>query len=163
MVGSDTETSSLNRQPLSYSSAIKTIKKKSEIKAKDRKRLDRFKKENFIYNTSAKKLALIDKYKPIPSTNYSTPNRYINRVDNPPSNIQTMEERKEGSSIPIISHSERMKNNMQRLNLLQVSSTPKPKGPLKGILKNPTPAYGTISTNLKANTLANSMSNRYKN
>jgi hypothetical protein len=162
MVGSDTETSSLNRQPLSYSSAIKTIKKKSEIKAKDRKRLNRFKKENFIYNTSAKKLALIDKYKPIAPTNYSTPNRYINRVENPPSNIQKMEEKKEGSSIPMVSHSERMKNNMQKLNLLQVSSTPKPNGQLKGILKNPTPSYDTISSNLKANTLANSMSNRYK-
>lgn len=181
VVRSDTEASSHRRQPIPFSTAIKKMKQKPEIRAKDRMRLDRFKKENFIYSTSAKKLSLAEKYKPIvtpasgagttatPATNIpstSTPSTYLNRVEpTPTSNIARMEDRREGSNIPVISHTERMRNNMQRLNLLAVSDGPKSKGPLKGILKRSGPAINSVSaitsSDLKANTLANSMRNKH--
>ena len=44
IVKSDTETPS-KKQPISFQNAIKKIKSKREIKAKDRMRLDRFKRE----------------------------------------------------------------------------------------------------------------------
>lgn len=167
VIRSDTEASSQNKGPIPFHSAIKTIKKKSEIKAKDKQRLEKFKKENFLYSAANKKLKLSEKYKPIISPARDTPNNYLNRVDNSPpySNITRMEEKKEGSSIPVLSHSDRMKNNIQRLNMLSVSDISKPKGPIKGILKKNNPVPNAVSQytsqDLKANTLANSMSMKY--
>ena len=133
-------------------------------------RLNKFKKENFIYSAANKKLSLGDKYKPIISPSRGNANNgFLNRVNPSPSvpsiptsNIISMEEKKTGSNIPTVSHTERMRNNMQKLNLLSVNnSSSKIKAPLKGILKNTTNA-STVSPitdqNLKANTLANSMS-----
>ena len=123
VVRSDTEASSQPKGPIPFHSAIRTIKKKSEIKAKDKQRLEKFKKENFLYSAANKKLKLAEKYKPIISPARDTPNSYLNRVDNPPyPNITKMEEKKEGSSIPVLSHTDRMKNNIQKLNMLSVIS-----------------------------------------
>jgi len=141
------------------------MKNKKEIKPKDRVRLDRFKKENFIYSASAKKLSLAEKYKPINTPvrpNYNKPAAYLNRVQPVQSNnIMKMEEKKGDTGIPGLSYSERMKNNISKLNLLQVSDgSSKVKTPLKGILKKkPTPigAVNSVNdTNLKMNTLRNS-------
>ena len=162
VVRSDNETSTQRKKPLSYQDAIKQMKNKPDIKASDRMRLNKFKKKNFIYNTSAKKLSLADKYKPIPQSNFQTPS-FLNRVGPSGSpNIQKMSERKEGSNIPVMSHTERMKSNIQRLNLLPVTDNNiKSSGPIKSILKKTMPPTNTISpmtsNNLKANTLANSM------
>ena len=159
VIRSDTDASSQAKGPIPFQSAIKTMKKKSEIKAKDKQRLEKFKKENFIYSASNKKLTLAEKYKPIISPARDTPSNYLSRVDNPPyPNIVKMEEKKEGSSIPVLSHSDRMKNNIQRLNMLSLSDISKPRAPLKGILKKNISHAPTISQitpeDLKANTLA---------
>lgn len=168
-VRSDSDVQNTIKQPITYESAMKQMKNKREIKAKDRMRLDRFKKEKFIYSTSAKKLSLTEKYKPIANTsNYNSANNYLNKIEPPvSSNITRMEEKKEGSSIPFVSHTERMKNNMQRLNLLPVSDNQnnyKSKAPIKSILKRSGPVVNSISpitsTNLKANTITNALSGR---
>lgn len=165
---SDNESVSNKNNPLSFKAAIQKIKK-SEINPKDKMRLDRFKKENFLYSAANKKLSLAEKYKPIISPIRNTPSGFLSKIEPPapvtsttPSNIASMEERKEGSNIPIMSHTERMRNNMQRLNLLNVNNTPvQSKTPLKGILKKKTVNTNTVSaitdSNMKANTLANSM------
>lgn len=168
VIRSDTEASSGQKQPMSYSVALKQMKKKPDIQAKDRMRLERFKKENFLYSAANKKMNLAQKYQSVPATTSTTPNAsnatYLNRVENPPitSNIIPMEERKGDSKIPSISYTERMKNNMQRLNLLPVAdNSNKYKPPIKSILKRRNPPANTVSeinsSNLKANTLANSM------
>lgn len=168
-IRSDSDAQRMPKQPITYESAMKQMKNKREIKAKDRMRLDRFKKEKFIYSTSAKKLSLTEKYKPMINTSsYNSANNYLNKLEPPPSsNITRMEEKKEGSSIPFVSHTERMKNNMQRLNLLPVSdnqSNYKYKAPIKSILKRSGPVINSISpitsTNLKANTITNALSGR---
>lgn len=114
---------------------------------------------------------MADKYKPINTPSSNIPNAYLSRVEYPNvgANIPRMEERKEGSNIPGISHTERMRNNVNRLNLLSVHDSPnkaKPNQPVKGILKKNLNQANTISPitshNLKANTLANSMSGTYK-
>mmetsp|Transcript_27650 Transcript_27650/g.27498 ORF Transcript_27650/g.27498 Transcript_27650/m.27498 type:complete len:422 (-) Transcript_27650:28-1293(-) len=172
IVKSDTETSS-TKQPISYKDAVKKIKSsnKKEIKAKDRMRLDRFKKENFIYSAAPKKLSLAEKYKPInppaPVTSHNTPNNYLSKFNNPPpnKNIVKKEEKRGDSSIPGLSYTERMKNNISKLNLLGGGDTSNNKTPLKGILKKKAPPMGAVnsinSMNLKANTIANSKSRKF--
>jgi hypothetical protein len=163
-VKSDSEAKSNIRQPLSYKNAISQMKTTREIKAKDRIRLNRFKKEKFIYSSSSKQLTLSNKYKAMPSpASYNSGNKFLHKLENSaPSNIIRMEEKKEGSNIPVVSHTERMKNNIQRLNLLSVHDNSK--GPIKSILKRSIPAGSSISpityTNVKANTLTNAISRR---
>ncbi|CAI2382462.1 unnamed protein product [Moneuplotes crassus] len=168
IVRSDTETIS-TKQPIPFKSAIKQMKTK--IKAKDRMRLDRFKKENFLYSAAPKKLSLAEKYKPIappaPVGNPNPPTNFLSkfRTTAAAQNIVKKEEKKGDSSIPNLSYSQRMRDNVSKLNIFSGPGDAVSRTPLKGILKKKDPPTGAVNSlndmNLRANTLANAQSRKF--
>lgn len=81
-------------------------------------------------------------------------------------NIIRKEEKKGDTGIPGLSYTERMKNNMSKLNLIQTSNlNSQSQTPLKGILKKKPLPMGTVNSinnlNLQANTIANSKSRKF--